>query len=182
LRGVEVRWEVVYLSLGSNLGDRRRNLSLAFNGIARLPGARNVRVSSIYETEPVGAVKDQPLFLNAVVSMGTEMNPDELLDRLAGIESELGRSREFPGGPRTMDIDVLLFGSSVINSERLVVPHPRMAGRRFVLEPLVELEPDLIHPLTGVGFERILSLIGNEGGRIVGVEPWPEIERLRSDD
>jgi 2-amino-4-hydroxy-6-hydroxymethyldihydropteridine diphosphokinase len=137
----------IFVGLGSNLGDREENLDRALdllNGYA----PRLVFCSSFYETEPVG-VTDQPKFLNAVAEVRSDnLSPRELLDRLLEIERELGRDRttEERWGPRTIDLDLLLYGDEVIDEPGLTVPHPRLAERRFVLEPLHELAPELVLP------------------------------------
>lgn len=138
--------KTVYLSLGSNLGDREGNLRDAVERLGAA-GVRVLRVSPVWETEPLEA-RDQPWFLNLVVEAETELLPKMLLARAAKIEAELGRKRLRPKGPRTIDIDILLYGNAVIDSPELIVPHPRMNERRFVLEPLAELAPDLRHPVT----------------------------------
>jgi 2-amino-4-hydroxy-6-hydroxymethyldihydropteridine diphosphokinase len=138
--------KTVYLSLGANLGNRQQNLRVAIEHLG--PAGITVRrVSSIYETEPLD-LAGQPMFLNLVVEAETALMPLQLLSRTLRIERELGRKRTVPKGPRTIDIDIVLYGSSVINTPELVVPHPRLAERRFVLEPLAELAPDLRHPVT----------------------------------
>jgi 2-amino-4-hydroxy-6-hydroxymethyldihydropteridine diphosphokinase len=136
---------IVYLSLGSNIGDRRANLQEAISLLA--PSAHVLRVSPTYETEPVDYT-DQAWFLNLVVEAETALSPTRLLSRLAAIERALGRVRTIPKGPRTIDIDLLLYGDVAVDTTRLQVPHPRMAARRFVLAPLADLAPDLRHPLT----------------------------------
>lgn len=138
--------KTVYLSLGSNLGDREANLR---DAVARLEaeGVRVRRVSSMWETEPL-EVRDQPWFLNLVVEAETELLPKMLLARVAKIEGELGRKRLRPKGPRTIDIDILLYGGAIVDTAELTVPHPRMSERRFVLGPLAELAPELRHPIT----------------------------------
>jgi 2-amino-4-hydroxy-6-hydroxymethyldihydropteridine diphosphokinase len=133
--------KTVYLSLGSNLGDRQANLRAAIERLAP------VRQSSIYETEPVDYLQ-QGWFLNMVVEVHTPLFPMQLLARTQKIERELGRVRGIPKGPRTLDIDILLFGDAVIHTPKLEIPHPRMADRRFVLAPLADLAPDLRHPVT----------------------------------
>jgi 2-amino-4-hydroxy-6-hydroxymethyldihydropteridine diphosphokinase len=137
--------KTVYLSLGSNLGERRENLEQA---ISRLGELGNVTgVSSFYETEPV-EYRDQPWFLNCAVAIETELMPKQLLGRVMAIEQALGRRRGGrPKGPRSIDIDILLFGNSIIETGDLVVPHPAMHQRRFVLEPLAEIAPDVRHPV-----------------------------------
>ena len=139
--------KTIYLSLGSNLGDREARLR---DAVARLEEAELhvLRRSRVYETEPQD-VKDQNWFLNAVVEAETELFPMQLLACTQRIERELGRQRAQPGGPRSIDLDILLYGSFQIHTPRLEIPHPRMAVRRFVLEPLAELAPALCDPLTG---------------------------------
>ena len=134
----------IYLSLGSNIGDRRANLRAA---IAALPpiGIAVTRVSSIYETQPVDYL-DQDWFLNCVVEGETSVSPLDLLDAVREIESRMGSKKEFPKGPRLIDIDILLYGDKTIDSPELQVPHPRMTQRRFVLTPLSEITPKLRHP------------------------------------
>jgi 2-amino-4-hydroxy-6-hydroxymethyldihydropteridine diphosphokinase len=133
-----------YLSLGSNIGDREAQLREA---IRRLDAIGQVRkISSLYETEPVEFTQ-QALFLNCAVSLETSLGPEELMSRLLDIERELGRERIQKKGPRTIDIDILLFGNLVMNSTELTIPHPAMAERRFVLAPLAEIAPGVVHPL-----------------------------------
>jgi len=135
---------VAYIGLGSNLGDREETLR---DALARLAELGEVRVSSFRETDPVG-VTDQPKFVNAVAELSTQLAPRDLLDALLAIERELGRdrSREQRWGPRTLDLDLLLYGGEMIDEPGLTVPHPRLADRRFVLEPLHELVPGLVLP------------------------------------
>jgi 2-amino-4-hydroxy-6-hydroxymethyldihydropteridine diphosphokinase len=136
--------EVVYLSLGSNVGDRDENLNAA---IAALPaaGVQVRRVSSFYETEPVDYL-DQAWFLNCVVQAETELPLLELLRGLRGIEARMGSKKLIAKGPRLIDIDILLYGQETMDTPELQVPHPRMAQRRFVLVPLAEIAPGLRHP------------------------------------
>lgn len=143
-----------YIGLGSNLGDREMALRQALAGLEEL-GA--VRVSSVRETEPVG-ITDQPRFLNAVAELNTELAARDLLDRLLELERTIGRNRtkETRWGPRTIDLDLLLYGDDVIAEPGLTVPHPRLAEREFVLEPLYELAPDLVLP-DGRRIEDLLS-------------------------
>ncbi len=137
----------VYLSLGSNLGDREANLRGAIAALAPA-GVRVLRQSSIYETEPQD-VPEQPWFLNLAVEAETELEPDELLARLEKIETRLGRRRSQPKSPREIDLDILLYDDAVLKTPSLEIPHPRLAARRFVLEPLAELAPDLRLPVIG---------------------------------
>jgi len=138
--------KTVYLSLGSNLGDREGNLRAAIERLRELGEVS--AVSSFYETEPV-EMTNQPWFLNCAVAMETERMPKQLLSAVLGIERSLGRNRKKtqPKGPRTLDIDIILFGNSVIEMPGLRVPHPRMAARRFVLEPLAEIAAEVRHPV-----------------------------------
>jgi len=134
----------IFVGLGSNLGDRERNLREA---VERLRKIGVVRLSTLRDTDPVG-VADQPNFLNAVAELSSELPARELLDRLLEIERELGRDRgkEERWGPRTIDLDLLLYGDEVIDEPGLTVPHPHLAERRFVLEPLHELAAELVLP------------------------------------
>ncbi len=135
----------VYLSLGSNLGDRANNLRAAVERL-NSDDLRVLRVSPVYETAPVDFT-DQPHFLNAVVEVVTTLSPIELLSRTAAIETALGRERTVPKGPRTVDIDILLYRDCIVDRPELQIPHPRLTERRFVLAPLADLAPDLPHPL-----------------------------------
>jgi len=146
----------VYLSLGSNLGDRQHNLNMALELLSQRVNVR--KVSSTYETEPVGN-PDQPLFLNQVVRIQTRLAPLELLTLIQGIEFKLGRIRDKPNAPRSLDIDILFYGDQVIKNRQLVVPHPRIEERAFVLVPLVEIAPKLIHPVSGKTAEKMLAAL-----------------------
>lgn len=134
-----------FLSLGANLGDRGDTLARALELLARDGRVRVTRRSSLYETEPIGMV-GQPWFLNMVVEVATDLPPDDLLDLAQSVERALGRTREIRWGPRTVDIDILLYDDRVVSSPRLSIPHPEMTRRRFVLQPLVEIAPDLRLP------------------------------------
>jgi 2-amino-4-hydroxy-6-hydroxymethyldihydropteridine diphosphokinase len=147
--------KTVYLSLGSNIGDRARNLHVALEQLAA-PDLRVIRTSPAYETEPVEYTA-QRWFLNQVVEAGTELLPMQLLLRIGRVERALGRVRTIPKGPRTIDIDILFYGRSIVRSARLEIPHPRMAERRFVLSPLADLAPDLRHPVTGKTIREMLD-------------------------
>ncbi len=153
-----------FVGLGSNLGDREATILRALARLQDEPELRVVRVSSLRETEPVGYV-DQPQFLNGVVEIETELSARDLLTRLLAIERELGRTRgDGPplGRPRTLDLDLLLYGEDTIAEAGLQVPHPRMHERRFVLEPLAEVAPDLVIPGHGP-VETLLAELESPG-------------------
>ena len=135
--------EFVYLSLGSNLGDRSANVRAAIEWLGEV-GAISA-VSGFYETEPM-EFRDQPWFLNCVVALETSDSPEALLQKVLAIEQEMGRLRTKNKGPRLIDIDILLFGDRVVEQRGLKIPHPAMHQRRFVLEPLVEIAPQALHP------------------------------------
>lgn len=157
--------KTIYLSLGSNLGNREESLQTALD-LLHEAGLQITRVSSVYETEPQD-VPDQPWFLNAVVEAQTLLFPKQLLAKIQKIERQMGRKRIVPKGPRPIDIDILLIGSSVATMEGLTVPHPRMANRRFVLEPMVELAPDVRHPILRRAMRELLNGIQGQHVRRV---------------
>ncbi|MFZ0321478.1 MAG: 2-amino-4-hydroxy-6-hydroxymethyldihydropteridine diphosphokinase [Candidatus Sulfotelmatobacter sp.] len=133
-----------YLSLGSNIGTREENLREARERLAKI--GRVTRTSSFYETEPV-EFTEQPWFFNCAVGLETDQTPQRLMRSILKIEEEMGRRRIQKKGPRTIDIDILLFGDSILDSEQVVIPHPAMHERRFVLEPLAEIAPEVRHPV-----------------------------------
>jgi len=134
---------IVYLGLGSNLGDREENLRQALALLS--PKADVEKLSATYETDPVG-YKEQPLFLNLVCRITTDLPPDELLCFVKKIETEIGRIPSFPNAPRIIDIDILVYDDTIMKTPNLTIPHPRLRDRAFVLIPLTEIAPDLIHP------------------------------------
>ncbi|MBZ5600406.1 MAG: 2-amino-4-hydroxy-6-hydroxymethyldihydropteridine diphosphokinase [Acidobacteriia bacterium] len=136
--------KLAYLSLGSNVGDRAANLNAAIGRLAELGAV--AAVSSFYETEPV-ELTAQPWFLNCAVTLDTEKMPKQLLAGILDIEQQMGRRRTQTKGPRTIDIDILLFGSSIVDTQGLTIPHPALHERRFVLEPLAEIAPEVRHPV-----------------------------------
>jgi 2-amino-4-hydroxy-6-hydroxymethyldihydropteridine diphosphokinase len=137
--------KTIYLSLGSNIGDRAQNIRRAIDALPA-HGVRVTRESSLYETEPV-ELREQAWFLNCVVEAETELMPHQLMRALLEIERELGRKHRVPKGPRLIDMDILLFGSSVVRAAGLEIPHPRMPERRFVLVPFAEIAPGAQHPV-----------------------------------
>lgn len=152
-----------YISIGSNLGDRAGYLRRALDLVQEQKGARLVQVSSLYETEPVGGV-EQGKFLNAVFSLDTALGPYELLGVLQEIEAHLGRKRDLRWGPRTVDLDILCYGETVLEDPLLTLPHPRLTERAFVLVPLVEIAPSLEHPLSGKTMAAHLETLADRGG------------------
>lgn len=160
-------WLTAYLGLGSNLGDRRACLAAAARQLAAAPAVRGLRLSPIYETDPVG-LEDQPPFLNAVAALETTLWPRELLELAARIEERLGRVRSVRWGPRTIDVDILLVGDLRVTEADLTVPHPRMLERAFVLRPLADLAPDLVLPGRTFTVREALGLLDQSG-----VRPYP---------
>jgi 2-amino-4-hydroxy-6-hydroxymethyldihydropteridine diphosphokinase len=151
-----------YIALGSNLGDRELNLLRAVAEVGKLPESRVTALSSFYETSPVGTVVQDP-FYNAVLRLSTKLDVRNLLTHLLRIEDKVfKRVRTIHQGPRRMDLDLLLYGNSITNETDLVVPHPRLAERRFVLQPLSEIAPDLLHPLTGTSIRELLASLASD--------------------
>jgi 2-amino-4-hydroxy-6-hydroxymethyldihydropteridine diphosphokinase len=146
----------IAVALGSNLGARRSHLDFAVSRLRSL--LRDLRVSRYYDTDPVGVPGDQPVFLNAAATGESTASARELLQALLAIERERGRERPFPGAARTLDLDLLLCGDQVIAEPDLIVPHPRFRERRFVLEPLAEIAPGLVDPVTGKTVGELLKL------------------------
>ncbi|MFT3784247.1 MAG: 2-amino-4-hydroxy-6-hydroxymethyldihydropteridine diphosphokinase [Nibricoccus sp.] len=157
--------KTAYLGLGSNLGDRKRFLSDAILAINSASGIRVEKISSIYETDPVGVV-DQPKFLNLVVEIATTLEPKDLLASCLGIEKKLGRVRKERWGPRTIDIDVLWFGGEVVDQPELTLPHPRLKERAFVLAPLAEIAPHVL--IDGESVAEFTANLDQTGVRSIG--------------
>ncbi len=155
--------KLVYIALGSNLGNRAENLRIAREQIDA-EDLHVLRASSVYETAPRD-VEDQPWFLNQVIECETDLFPRQLLARLQKIERAMGRKRTIARGPREIDLDILLFGDAVVKAAELEVPHPRLAERRFVLEPLAELVPDKRHPGTRRTMREMLASVLDQAVR-----------------
>jgi 2-amino-4-hydroxy-6-hydroxymethyldihydropteridine diphosphokinase len=149
----------IAIALGSNLGDRERNIRTAADALALF--LRHFRLSSLIETAPVGAgLEDDPAYLNAAAVGESDLSAREIFDRLRAIEHAAGRTRPHPGAPRTLDLDLILAGDEIVDIDDLQVPHPRFRERRFVLDPLCEIAPDLVDPVTGLTMREL-----RDGGR-----------------
>jgi 2-amino-4-hydroxy-6-hydroxymethyldihydropteridine diphosphokinase len=164
---------IAYLGLGSNLGHREENIARALELLGRRVGIE--RISSIYETEPVG-YREQPWFLNAVCRVSTMLEPFDLLRLVKEVEGELGRIPSFTNGPRIIDIDILLYGDEVLQANDLTIPHPRLAERPFVLVPLAEIAPELVHPVVKRTIEQLLQEVQSSHH----VRRWGDVSGLSS--
>jgi 2-amino-4-hydroxy-6-hydroxymethyldihydropteridine diphosphokinase len=144
------------------MGDRELNLLRAVAEIGRIPDSKVTGLSSFYETSPVG-VTNQPSFYNAVLRLNTALPPHELLERLLRIETDIfGRTRTTRWGPRRIDLDLLLHGETAISDDKLILPHPRISERRFVLQPLCDIAPELVHPLLGCSVIKLLDALQSD--------------------
>jgi 2-amino-4-hydroxy-6-hydroxymethyldihydropteridine diphosphokinase len=155
--------KLVYVGLGSNIGDREASLRTALDQLDA-PDLRLLRVSSLYETEPIG-FREQAWFLNLAAEFETELLPGQLLHRMQKVEMDMGRTRTIANGPRTIDIDILLYGDSAIKTAELEIPHPRYRDRRFTLAPLAELNPGLRDPVTRQTMAEMLAALTGQNVR-----------------
>lgn len=149
-----------YIGIGSNLGRRERIVAAALNALQTTKEIDVVKVSSLYETEPVGGPTDQPKYINAVAQLRTSLEPERLLSVCQKIEEALGRKRTIRWGPRTIDLDLLCYDQEIRAEPELTLPHPLMHERRFVMEPLVEIAPELVHPVLERTAQSILQTLG----------------------
>lgn len=157
---------IAYIGIGSNVGEPQAQVARALRELEGLPDTRLIRYSSLYETEPVG-LRDQPGFINAVALVDTALSPRALLDELLDIEQRHGRVRAVRNGPRTLDLDILLYGNVRVHEEGLTIPHPRMHERGFVLEPLLEVDADCEIPGLGRAAQFRKQALG-QGVRKIG--------------
>lgn len=168
----------VYVGLGSNIGDRRRTIERAIRMLDVLPGTRIEKVAPLYETSPIGGPRQRP-FLNTVVQLATPLSPARLWGALRNVEKKLGRVRRVKWGPRTIDADILLYGRRVIRSSSLTIPHPRYHERRFVLMPLNQIAPHVVHPLLRCQNSSLLRRLTPHGQRVTIFARWKDTRYCR---
>ena len=159
--------DIVYLSLGSNLGNREAYLSRAVKRLSQMMGLSLLAESSLYHSRPLDCPDDCPDFLNKVIKLDCSLKPVQLLDNTERLEIEFGRTEKNARADRVIDIDIVLFGNRIFKNERLEIPHPRMHERAFVLIPLHEIDPDLADPRTHEKFGDMLAILGDQGVKII---------------
>jgi len=160
--------KIAYIAFGSNLGDKNKHCSDAIQMIKNLPGCKIEEQSPFFSTAPVG-MKDQDWFVNGVISVKTGLSPHKLISQLHEIETKLGRVRVQKWGPRVIDLDIIFFGKEVIHKNGLIIPHPLMHLRKFVLVPMTKISPDLIHPLLGQTMVELLKGLENDDQAIFSI-------------
>ena len=169
-----MRQEVVYLGVGSNIGDKVNNYLRALRRMATSDHTRIHAVSPLYKTEPIG-YQEQDWFINGVAKVSTALLPHPLHAFLQGIERAMGREKTFPMGPRIIDLDILFYGEAVLEEAGLIIPHPRLHERGFVLVPLADLAPDLLHPVLKKTVSDLLKETGRSGVELYAPPPQPGI-------
>ena len=150
-----------YIGFGSNIGDRLKHIQNAIHAISKTEGINLQKMSSVYKTDPVG-YEEQAVFLNGVAAVQTSLSPLSLLHTLKGIETTIGRQHRIRWGPREIDLDILIYGALCLQTEKLVVPHPEMHLRRFVLVPLAEIAPNLVHPVFQETVQTLLERLADD--------------------
>lgn len=158
-----MRTIAAYVAMGSNLGDRARSIHGAVARLSQLPAVRLLKVSDLIENPAIGGPPGAPAFLNGAIGIETELGSHALLHELLRIERELGRTRRVKWEPRPIDLDLLLYGDQIISSQELIIPHPLMHERRFVLQPLAEIAPDVVHPVLQMSIRGLMENIARNG-------------------
>lgn len=155
---------VAFIGLGSNMGDKIANVKKAIEELGKIPGNEVLAISSLYKTEPVGDI-EQDWFINAAAKIETALSPQRLLKTLLDIEKDMGRVREIKWGPRIIDLDILLYDDLILEEEGLIIPHPYLHERGFVLAPMAEIAPDVIHPRLMRGMSQLMNML-NDNNKI----------------
>jgi 2-amino-4-hydroxy-6-hydroxymethyldihydropteridine diphosphokinase len=158
-----------YIGVGSNLGEKHKNCLKAIEMVGQIPGCKLIENSDLYLTKPVG-VEDQDWYVNGVITLRTDLSPQDLLNGLMSIEEKMGRVRRERWESRIIDLDILFFGQEIINEKDLKVPHPRLHSRRFVLVPMTQIAPDLTHPSLGLTMAELLGKCPEDGQAVVPVK------------